>query len=533
MKLTRIPKAINQRWVHHWSNQRIQKISRQVAKYQPQVNQAPVIFFNASTRLQGISLNAAYSLLTSWALRLQGVPVIHFVCNRGLPYCMLGSVLNDPLDLPPCEKCISQSQQMYQNDEVVWFNKTSNLTLANQIENLSLDELSVFEFEEIPLGQLVLPAIRWVLRCHHLPESEKTRTLFKRYMMGASNTAQQFEALIKEKKPQKVVVFNGMSFPEAAARWVALKHNIPVITHEVGLMPFTAYFTEGQATAYPIDISDDFQLSEAQNARLDEYLEKRFKGNFSMAGVRFWPTIKSLSEEFLQYTKKFKQIVPVFTNVIFDTSQAHANVVFEHMFDWLDTVLEIIRRSPDTLFVIRAHPDEARPGKASRESVEDWAKMRQIEEYDNVVFVAATEYFSSYELILKSKFVLIYNSTIGMEATLLGVPVVCGGKSRFTQNPTVYFPPNKAQFLKTVQEFLDCETVEMPEEFKTNVRRFLYTQLFKVSLPFDDYLEEDRVWQGYVQLKEFDWQALLPENSETFKVLSDGILEGKPMVLDQ
>jgi UDP-N-acetylglucosamine 2-epimerase len=533
MKITRIPKAINQRWVHYWSNQRIQKISSQVTKHQPDPAGAPVIFFNASTRLQGMSLNAAYSLLTAWSLRLQGIPVIQFVCNQGLPYCMLGSVLNDPLDLPPCEKCISQSNQLYRNAEVVWLNKNSNLTLSQQIENLSIDQLSSFVFEGVPLGELVLPAIRWVLRCHHLPETERNRTLFKRYIMGAFNTAQQFETLITKKNPQKVVVFNGMSFPEATARWVALKHNVPVITHEVGLMPFTAYFTEGHATAYPIHIPDDFQLNENQNARLDAYLEKRFKGNFSMAGVRFWPTIKSLSEEFLQYTEKYKQIVPVFTNVIFDTSQAHANVVFKHMFDWLDTVLDLIRQNPDTLFVIRAHPDEARPGKASRESVADWAKLRQIEDYDNVVFVAATEYFSSYELILKSKFVMIYNSTIGMEATLLGVPVICGGKSRFTQNPTVYFPKSKVEFIQTTQQFLDSDSVEMPEEFKTNVRRFLYTQLFKVSLPFDDFLEEDRVWQGYVQLKEFNWEALLPENSETLRVLSDGILAGKPMVLDR
>ncbi len=533
MKLTRIPKAINQRWVHHRNNQRIHKLSSQVANHQPPANQAPVIFFNASTRLQGMSLNAAYALLTSWSLRLQGVPVLHFVCKSGLPYCMLGSILNDPLDLPPCEKCIYQSEQLYQNADVVWLHKTSNLTFAKQIENLTLEELSYVEFEGVPLGQLVLPAMRWVLRCHHLPENEKTRTLFKRYLIGASNTALQFEALVKEKKPQKVVVFNGMAFPEATARWVALKHNIPVITHEVGLMPFTAYFTEGQATAYPIDVPDDFQLNEEQNARLDAYLEKRFQGDFSMAGVRFWPTIKSLSAEFIQHTQKFKQIVPVFTNVIFDTSQAHANVVFKHMFDWLDSVLELIQRNPQTLFVIRAHPDEARPGKASRESVAEWAKYRQIEDYPNVVFVAATEYFSSYELILKSKFVLIYNSTIGMEATLLGVPVICGGKSRFTQNPTVYFPQSKAAFLEMTQQFIDSESVTLPPEFAANVRRFLYTQLFKVSMPFDQFLEEDRVWQGYVQLKEFGWQALLPENSETMRVLADGILHGKPMVLKQ
>ena len=45
--------------------------------------QRPVIFFNASTRIKKISLNAAYSLVASWMVRLSGVPVIHFVCQAG------------------------------------------------------------------------------------------------------------------------------------------------------------------------------------------------------------------------------------------------------------------------------------------------------------------------------------------------------------------------------------------------------------------------------------------------------------------
>ena len=33
----------------------------------------PVVLFNASTRITGLSLNAAFQLLTGWALRLAGV----------------------------------------------------------------------------------------------------------------------------------------------------------------------------------------------------------------------------------------------------------------------------------------------------------------------------------------------------------------------------------------------------------------------------------------------------------------------------
>jgi hypothetical protein len=96
-----------------------------------------------------------------------------------------------------------------------------------------------------------------------------------------------------------VVVFNGQFFPEATARYIAQKRGLRVITHEVGLQPATAYFTEGEATAYPIHIPDEFELNEAQNTKLDAYLAKRFQGDFTMAGVKFWADMKGLDEAFL------------------------------------------------------------------------------------------------------------------------------------------------------------------------------------------------------------------------------------------
>ncbi len=170
--------------------------------------------------------------------------------------------------------------------------------------------------------------------------------------------------------------------------------------------------------------------------------------------------------------------MPVFTNVIFDTSQPHANTVFPDMFAWLDLVLETARQHPETLFVLRAHPDEARPGKESQESVAEWVQTRRAAELPNLVFVPPQEYLSSYELIARSKFVLIYNSTIGLEASILGAPVLCAGKARFTRYPTVFFPQSIAEYRATLEEFLAAETVTAPPEFRRNARRFLYYQLF-------------------------------------------------------
>jgi hypothetical protein len=374
--------------------------------------------------------------------------------------------------------------------------------------------------------------MRWILRRHNLLDDEPTRTLYREYLLSAWSIGQEFVTLLARIHPQAIVLFNGQFFPEAIVAWIARQRGLRVITHEVGLRPFSAFFCEGEATAYPIEIPHDFELSEAQNARLDAYLEQRFRGQFTMAGIRFWPEMKGLDEAFLQRASHFKQIVPVFTNVIFDTSQPHSNVIFPDMFAWLDEVLDIIRTHPETLFVLRAHPDEERPHKESRESVAMWVEKRNATALPNLMFVGARQYISSYELIQRSKFVMIYNSTIGLEASILGTPVLCAGQARFTRYPTVFFPPNREAFRAQAEEFLRAEHLEAPSEHRRQARRFLYYQLFRVSLPFDAYLENGSR-PGTVTLRRFDWRALLPEHSPAAKTLLEGVLAGKPFVLEE
>ncbi len=529
------PKNIFQRFqlrLASWQNkQRITAITRQVAqRAQPDPNQSPVVFFNASTRLTGLSLNAAFQLITSWGLRLAGVPVIQFTCQSGMSHCVLGLDRHDFRNPPPCEACIAQTQHLYNGAHLHPFIYQPDQALADALQDLSVAELSEFEFPygkktSIPLGRMVLSSVRWTLRMHHLADDEPMRYLLRQYILSAYNVARQFDALIHQYKPSAAVIFNGMMFPEAAARWVAHKRNLRTITHEVGFQSFSAFFTEGEATAYPIHIPDSFELTPEQNKYLDRYLEKRFQGQFTMAGIRFWPEMRGLEPDFLEKAARFRQVVPVFTNVVFDTSQAHANTIFPHMFAWLELVTEIIRAHPETLFVIRAHPDEKRPNSAkqSRESVSDWLHRHAVDVLPNVVFIDSQEYLSSYELIQRAKFVIVYNSSIGLEATLMGTPVLCGGKARYTQYPIVFFPDSPETLREQMENFLKADLVQVPDEFQRNARRFLYYQLYRASLPFDAYIQAGPR-QGFVQLRYFSWRQLLPERSTTIQILLRGIL---------
>ncbi len=525
--------------VRRLNNLKIAAVARKVARQEPKPSGAPVVFFKASTGIDDLSWNSGFHLLASWALRLKGIPVAYFACNAGMSHCVLGTNRDDPRKAPPCKSCVYQSKTLYAGSNdfsrfvngatkvvtttgVYWFNFERDESLSKAVAGLSLLELMRFEWEGIPIGALCLPGLRWILRIHHLSDDENTRYLLREYILSAWNIAQKFVDFLERTQPRAVIVFNGQFYPEATARYVAQKRGIRVITHEVGLQPATAFFTEGEATAYPIHIPDEFELNEEQNAKLDAYLAKRFQGDFTMAGVKFWADMQGLDESFLKKAAGFKQIVPIFTNVIFDTSQPHANTVFEDMFDWLDLTLEVIRAHPETLFVIRAHPDELRVRKASRETVAAWVEASGADREPNVVFVGPRETLSSYELIQKSKFVMVYNSTIGLEAAIMGAAVLCAGKARFTQYPTVFFPQNVEDVRRKMEEFLDAETIKVPADFKRNARRFLYYQLFRTSLPFGEFLEPS-VRTTQTRLKSFGLEKLL--ESDAIKVILDGVLD--------
>jgi hypothetical protein len=247
-----------------------------------------------------------------------------------------------------------------------------------------------------------------------------------------------------------------------------------------------------------------------------------------MAGVKFWSEMQDLPEGMLRKSAGYKQVVSIFTNVIFDTSQMNSNVVFPDMFAWLDELVEVFHAHPETLFVLRAHPDEARPGKASRESVTMWFE-KKAGGISNMVFIPPHEGVNSYKLIQLSKFILIYNSNIGLEAMLLGVPVLAAGQAPFTAFETVFYEPNRSSYFDRLKLWLTASHLDDTPERWRNVRRFLYHRTFRFSIPFNDFLESTQP-VGYVRLKKFPLSLLT--QSATAQAILGGLPKGKRFELD-
>jgi hypothetical protein len=127
---------------------------------------------------------------------------------------------------------------------------------------------------------------------------------------------------------------------------------------------------------------------------------------------------------------------------------------------------------------------------------------------------------------------MVYNSTIGLEASIMGAAVLCAGKARFTQYPTVFFPQTVEEVRRKMKEFLEIEKIDTPPEFKRNARRFLYYQLFRTSLPFGDFLEPS-VRTTQTKLKSFSLEQLSPENSKAIEAIFAGLLRNGDFLLKE
>ncbi len=173
---------------------------------------------------------------------------------------------------------------MFEDSQSINFDFSEDHVLESVLEGLDLEDLYDFTHLGIPLGALVLPAVRWILRRHHLEDDEMTLMIYKGYVRSAWSFTQHFEKALDELAPRALVVYNGVLYPEGVAKWLAQRRGIRVVSHEVGFQPLSAYFTDGDATAYDLDIPADFALDESQNERLDNYLRKRFQGDFFL-----WP----------------------------------------------------------------------------------------------------------------------------------------------------------------------------------------------------------------------------------------------------
>jgi hypothetical protein len=138
-----------------------------------------------------------------------------------------------------------------------------------------------------------------------------------------------------------------------------------------------------------------------------------------------------------------------------DTAALGLDYIFASARDWIEgTIVELSKMRPGIRIAIRQHPDER--GIASHQSMEAMERARQLQnEGANITIFDAFSDVSTYELSRRSKVVVVGSTTFGIEAAMLGLPVVVFRNSYYARTDFVQRPEDREHYLRLILGAVD------------------------------------------------------------------------------
>ena len=220
-------------------------------------------------------------------------------------------------------------------------------------------------------------------------------------------------------------------------RAIALRKSIPTVTYECGFIKNTFIFARNKIACH-YDLSEHWQhfsrtpLTAEENNWLNRYLEDRQFGNRST--IQYWPKREERISEIRKqlHISEAKKTVVLFTNIVWDSAVQEREIAFAGMFDWIDQTLAYFIRKKEYHLIVRVHPAEVRlTYRETKERTADHIRRAFPELNPNITLVEAESSISSYRLIELANVILVYTSTIGLEASLMGKPVIVAAETHY------------------------------------------------------------------------------------------------------
>lgn len=185
-----------------------------------------------------------------------------------------------------------------------------------------------------------------------------------------------------------------------------------------------------------------------------------------------------------------RPVVLLATNVLGDSMTLGRQQISDTMADWIIGTIRFFLDRKDAQLVIRIHPGELLTHGTSMVEVIDQVFPELSE---NIHLVRPEDKTNTYDIIEVIDLGLVYTTTVGLEMSMAGLPVVVAGKTHYARKGFTFDPDTWGEYEQILNRIL-----AKPAEFRLNAgqveQAWLYAYLFffEFSLPFPWHL----LWLG-------------------------------------
>lgn len=342
------------------------------------------------------------------------------------------------------------------------------------------------------LGAWVLSSVNTHFRTAppqlEVPEVEAT---YRRYLASVFQVAMAFERLLDDVRPEVLLLFNGRQAPTRIAFELANRRGIRIICHERGgrsesLRLFENVRCDSHAMMRQLrEVWEEVPLDGVELRTIEMYMRGRAEGR----GLG-WRAFSKGSEDPVALRHRLgldeRPVWVVFTSSD-DESAASEDYrsVFQSHGEWLMRTVDWIAGQGNVQCVIRVHPNTG--GRAATGS-----NRRQMEEIarlaasapSGLCFVMPEDKTSSYALLEVADQVLVYHSTIGLEAGVRGLPVLVCGRPEWWGASFADHVSDAAGYEARLEHLSRLGPTLSSKEIRRRALRLAYAYFFRYMLGF-------------------------------------------------
>jgi len=491
---------------------------------------ARVLFYSP----RGWSTHLAVEALLSVGLNMRGAQTLFGTCGLTMPACQMGTVFNSPP--MPCGTCTATQSDILGaagfrlKTKLELLDPGAMETARRSLEGLGYEDLEEVRHAGLPIGKLVQVSLRWFLASGTIKPEGADLARYRDFVAAGIVTADAALALLRDFRPDVVVLLNGLFFEERIMSALAEAQRVPVVAYERGFHKNHLVFARNKV-ACRYDISEHWErckdraLEPDENEWVSRYLDDWRRG--SRSHLKYWPTAEErvASIEAQLELSGFKRIVVLFTNITWDSAVQERDVAFPGLWAWIETTIRRFQERPDTALVVRIHPAEVRvPGRPTRERMFARIRGEGLTDAANIKVVSPESDISSYTLMDMADVITAYSSTVGLEAALLGKPVVLAGQTHYRGKGFTFDASTEDEYFDLLDEAMTDGPRGDRVESIERARRYAYAFFRKSMIPFP-LVDEKRM--NDVRLNVNSPDELAPGRSRELDSICEFILDSK------
>lgn len=385
--------------------------------------------------LHGATLDRALAI----GLTARGYKVSFLLCDANLLGCQLikfnsidSELLLNSSRTPRCNSCapniLSRFQPLGLPIFTLELDSHTRSEISESLENLTLKQMKEYEIDGARVGMHAWAGTVRYFASTRIQEEQHSEAILRRFLFSAIQTYIATSEVISSQRVNTVIAHHGIYVPQGLVIESAKKSGIRCMTWTPSYRRGTFIFSPKETYHYSMvedqfDYWEKLRLGRKEISSLKKYIRSRANGEndwikFSDSRIEHNKTQVSTKDFFL-----------ALTSVSWDAEVHYDSRAFPNMREWLQSTVDFFKDRPDLELIIRIHPAELTSPNRSRESMVDFLSTLNVDSFSNIKLIGPENPTSTYELIRKSRVVLVYNTKTGIEAASLGVPVIVAGES--------------------------------------------------------------------------------------------------------